>query len=39
MPRRAKTKEPKPYVTLDCRDGAHKACQWCWCDCHQEVPF
>lgn len=23
-----------PYLTLDCRDEHHGACDECWCECH-----
>lgn len=23
-----------PYLTLDCRDEHHDACDECWCECH-----
>lgn len=25
------------YLTLDCRDGAHSACETCSCACHSAV--
>lgn len=28
---------PEAYVTFDCLDGAHSACESCDCDCHELV--
>jgi hypothetical protein len=25
------------YITLDCRDGQHEACDLCSCECHEQI--
>ena len=40
MLRRTKDRPPRTYISLDCRDGQHRACTECGgctgCGCHTE---
>lgn len=35
MTARAGREELQAYISLDCRDGAHRACDSCGCECHR----